>query len=97
MSLKIPVLYTSDAFSFYRVVSFLICLTFYHRTNHIRLVMILTMMGLTMDPLVPTLFVLFICVLTIPLVVLVVWCLAFLYQQELSPNVIVLRLICSYQ
>ena len=45
-------------------------------------------MGLTLDPIVRTLFLIFICVLTIYLVVLMIWGLAFLYQQELSPNVI---------
>ena len=56
--------------------------------------MILTIMGLTLDPLVRTLFALFFFCLNIPLVVLVVWSLEFLYQQESSPNVIFLHLSC---
>ena len=52
------------------------------------------MMDLTLDPLVHTTFVLLPSVLTIPLIVLVVWGMAFLYQQESSPNVIFLRLLC---
>ena len=59
--------------------------------------MSLMMIGLTPDPLVRTLFKLFICLLMIMLVVLVVWGLALVYQQKLSPNVIFLRLECSYQ
>ena len=55
------------------------------------------MMGLTLDPLVRTIFALFLCVLTIMLVVLVVWGLAFLYQQDSIPNAIFLSLLCSYQ
>ena len=59
--------------------------------------MILTMMGLTPDPLVRTIFAIFLCVLAILLVVLVFWGLAFSYQQELNPNGIFLCLSCSYQ
>ena len=59
--------------------------------------MILTMMGLTPDPLVRTIFSIFLCVLAILLVVLVFWGLAFSYQQELNPNGIFLCLSCSYQ
>ena len=54
-------------------------------------------MGLTADPLVCTLFPLFLCVLMISLVVLVYQGLEFLYQQESIPNVIFLRFLCLYQ
>ena len=37
------------------------------------------------------------CVLTVPLVMLVAWGLAFLYQQELSPNVMFFYLFFLYQ
>ena len=50
--------------------------------------MSLTMMGLTPAPLVFTILPLFLCVLTILLAVLVVWGLAFLYQQESIPQLI---------
>ena len=48
----------------------------------------LMMMGLNPDPLVSTFFALFLCVLVILLVLLVVWGLAFSYQQESITNVI---------
>ena len=48
--------------------------------------MSLTVMGLTPDPLVRTLFALFLGILLIALVVF--WGLTFFYQQELSSNVI---------
>ena len=44
-------------------------------------------MGLTPDPVVRTLFALFVCVLKVLLVLLVVWGLYILYQQESSTNV----------
>ena len=50
--------------------------------------MSLTMMGLTLVPLVCAIFLISLCVLTNTLVVLVAWGIAFLYQQELNPNVI---------
>ena len=59
--------------------------------------MILTVMGLTSDSLVRTIFALFLCVSMIQLVVLVFWGLAFLYQQEASPNVKFFSLACSHQ
>ena len=55
------------------------------------------MMGLTPDPLVHTLFALFIFVLAVTLVVLVVWGPVFLYQHESIPKVIFLCLTCLYQ
>ena len=57
----------------------------------------LTRMGLDLGPLSRTLFRFFLCVLTIPLFMLVAWGLVFSYQQELSPNVILLRLLCLYR
>ena len=45
-------------------------------------------MGMTLGPMVRTLFALFLCVLTVPLVVLVAWGLAFSYQKESIPNMI---------
>ena len=57
----------------------------------------LTMMGLTPVSLVHTILLLFLYVLTITLIVLGDWGLAFLYQQESSPNVIFLRFSCLYQ
>ena len=54
-------------------------------------------MGITPNPLVRTIFALFLCVLNILLVVLVVWCMVFLHQYESIPNVIFLHLTCSYQ
>ena len=55
------------------------------------------MMGLTPYTPVRTIFALFIDVLMITLVVLVFAGLAFWHQQELSPNVVFLRLTCLYQ
>ena len=52
------------------------------------------MMGLNPGPLVR---VIFYCVLKILLVVLVAWGLAFLYKQELGPNVTFLHFSCWYQ
>ena len=57
----------------------------------------LTNLELTPYPLVCSLFAIFICVLTIPLVVLMFWGLEFLHQQESSPILIFLRLTCLYQ
>ena len=51
--------------------------------------MSLTNLDLTPDPLVRTLFTLFLCVLTSLLVLLVFWGLKFLHQQELSPEVVI--------
>ena len=56
--------------------------------------MSLTMMGLTPGNLVR---VILHCIFSIPLVVLVDWGLAFLYQHESSPNVMFLSLSCSCQ
>ena len=50
--------------------------------------MILTNLGLTPDPLVHTMFMIFLCVLISDLVVLVLWGLTFLHQQELSPKMV---------
>ena len=60
--------------------------------NNIRSMMSLTMVGLTQVPLVRALLPF---IFTIPLVVSVDWGLAFLYQQESSPNVTFLCLLCS--
>ena len=54
----------------------------------------LAMMVLTPGPLVRVIFP---CVLTILLVILVAWGVVFLYQQDSSPNVAFFRLSCSYQ
>ena len=59
--------------------------------------MSLTMLGMTLDPLVPTLFLVYIFIFTIPLVELVAWGLAFFYRQESSPNVIFSHLLYSHQ
>ena len=56
----------------------------------------LTMMVLNPDPLVHTIFTFF-GVLLIMLVVLEFAGLVFLHQQESIPNLIFLRLVCSYQ
>ena len=88
MILVIPISCVSGAFSFYCVVRFLIFCIFYHGTNHIRSMISIMMMGLNPDPLVSTFFALFLCVLVILLVLLVVWGLAFSYQQESITNVI---------
>ena len=97
MSLTNPVLCSSGVFSLYRVVLFFIFCICCHRTNQIRSMMSLMMMGLNPDPLVRTLFGIFIFILIIPLVVLVVWGQAFLHQQDSSPKVIFLSLTCLYQ
>ena len=97
MSMASPVSCFCCALYLYHVVCFLILCIYCHQNNRIQLMMSLTMMGLTPDILVCTLFATFLCILKIPLVVLVVWGLLFLYQQESSPNSIVLCLICSYQ
>ena len=59
--------------------------------------MSLTNLDLTPDPLVRTLFALFLCILTRSLVVLVFWGLKFLHQQELSPKVMFLCLKFPYE
>ena len=53
-------------------------------------------MKMVLNP-VPMVHAIFHCALKILLVVLVAWGLEFLYQQELSPNVKLLRLSCSCQ
>ena len=68
MSLTNPISYDSDDFSFYRVVCFLIFCIFCHQTNHIFSMMSLANLGLTPDPLVSTIFALFLFVLNILLV-----------------------------
>ena len=68
MSLTSPISCASNDFSFFCVVCFLFCCICCHRTNQIFLIMILMMMDLTLDPLVRTLFAIFLCVLTIPFV-----------------------------
>ena len=96
-SMTSPVSCASDDFPFYHVFCFLIWCIFCHWTNQNVLMTSLTTMGLNPDPLVCTIFTLFICILTILLVVLVVWGLTSSYQQESSPKVTFLRLTCSYQ
>ena len=54
-------------------------------------------MVLTLYPLVYTLFVVFLYFVTILLVMLVVWGLVFLHQQESIPKVVFFCLTCSYQ
>ena len=54
-------------------------------------------LGLTPDPLIHTLFALFIFVFTTTLLVLGFWDLVFLHPQEVSITVIFLRLMCLYQ
>ena len=89
MSLTSPVSWVSDDFYSYLVVWFLILYICCHWNNQICLMMSLTNLGMTPDPLVCTLFALFLCVLAILLVVLVFWGLAFgSHQQESSPKVI---------
>ena len=88
MSLTSPVLCSSNDFSLYHVIWFLICYICCHQTNQISSMVSLRMMGLTPDSLVCTLFSIFFCILTIKLVVLVFLGLKFLYQQEFSTNVI---------
>ena len=88
MSLTSPVSCVSGDFSFYPIVCFLICYMCCYRTNHILWMTSLKNLGLTPDPLVHTLFALFLCVLARPLVVLVFWGLTFLHQQESIPKVI---------
>ena len=53
-----------------------------------RLMMIMTNLVLTTDPLLHTIFAHFICVLTSTLVVLVFWGMAFFHQQESSPKLV---------
>ena len=90
MILMSPVSCASDDFYFYCVVCFYI---FYHRTNKICSMTSLTNLGLTPDPLVRTIFALFICVLTSMLLVLVFWSLLFFtkrsqFQRWLTPFII---------
>ena len=59
--------------------------------------MSLTNLGLTLDPMVRTLFALFLCIFTIMLVVLVFWGLMFSHQQDSITKVIFLRLTFFYQ
>ena len=97
MSLMSPVFAFPMIFISIVSFDFLIYCIFCHWTNHILSVLSLTMVVLNPDPLVCTVFANFLSILTILLVVLVFWGLAFLYQQELSPDVIFLRFLCSYQ
>ena len=55
MILMSPVLCVSHAFYFYRVVCSLLCCICCHQTNHIPSMISMTMMGLTLGPLVRTL------------------------------------------
>ena len=68
---------------FYCVFCFYICC---RQTNHIRSMMSLTNLGLTLEPLARTIFALFIFVLTSLL--LVFWGMKFLHQQDSSPKVV---------
>ena len=56
--------------------------------NHIRLMMSLTNLGLTPDPLVHTILTIFLCIFMSPLLVLVFWGMNCLHQQESSPKVV---------
>ena len=85
MSLTSSVSCASDAVYFYRIFCFYI---YCHQINYILLMMSITKLVLTPDFLVHTIFSLFICVLTSPLLVLVFWGLTFLHQQESSPKVV---------
>ena len=95
MSLMSPVSCVSDAFYLYRVYFFWIYCNFYHSTNHILSMIILTMMGMDPGPLVRafSLFALMnpLVVLTIMLVVSVAWGLEFLSRKESSQLVTVFR------
>ena len=76
MSLTSPVSCAPNAFLFLsRPFLYIYC----RQMNQIRLMTSLTNLGLTLDHLVHTVFALFICVLTNPL--LVAWGLKFLHQQ----------------
>ena len=99
MSLTSPVSYVSDIFYLYRVYFLWVFCNLHHPTNQIRPMMSLTMMGLTLGPLVRLLFLftlmntLFVLenplvVLTNLLVVSVAWGLKFLSQQESSHSVL---------
>ena len=78
----------SCTFNFFFFLLHLFLNTYCHLTNQIRLMMILTNQGLTPDPPVRTLFKIFLCNFTSPLLVLVFWGMTFLHQQELSPKVV---------
>ena len=52
MGLTSPLSYLSDAFSFYRISFYLICLNWCHSTNYISWTLSLTIMGLDTVPLV---------------------------------------------
>ena len=75
----------SDDFSSHRAVYFYI---FCHQKNQIHLMMSLTNLVLNPDPLVHTLFTLFLCVFTSMLLVLVFGVLTILHQQESIPKVV---------
>ena len=87
MSLMNPVLCASDACYFYRVVFLILCICCQCK-NQISSMMSMMNLDLTPDPLVLTIFTIFLCILTITLVLLVFWGLEFLQQQESSPNVV---------
>ena len=59
--------------------------------------MSLTVMVLTPDPLVCTLFAIFLCILMTRLVVFLILGLLFSHQQDLSQNMIFFSLTCPYQ
>ena len=84
-SLTSPVLCASDDLSFYRLV-FLIYLMSLDESDSLNDES--EKLGLTLYPLVHTIFVLFLCVLMSPLLVLVFWGMTFLHQQESSPKVV---------
>ena len=92
MSLTSPVSCTSYIFSLYCAFWFYICC---RRTNHIRLMMSMTNLGLTLYLLARIIFALFLFALTSPL--LVFWGLTFSHQYESSPRGVFLRLTFSYQ
>ena len=82
MSLTSPFSCVSDAFPFYRFVCFLIHYIFCHQTNQVFLMTSLINFCLTLDPLVRTIFALFLCSLMSLLVVLVFWVLMFLHHRS---------------
>ena len=93
MSRTSSVLCLSDCFPFY---SFFCCI-FCYETNQICSMISLKNLGLTPNPLVSTLFELFLCVFTILLVVLLFGGPQFFHKQKSSSQVIFMGLNFSYQ
>ena len=79
MILTSPVSCAYDSSSYYCACSFYICC---HLTKQIRSMMSMTNLVLTSDPLVRTIFALFVYILTSPLLVLVFWGLFFCIHRS---------------